>query len=45
MVYSVVASDEVKSLLKKVKEVDRNAFINILRTEQLIGKFYQPPEE
>lgn len=45
MVYSVVASDEVKILLKKVREVDKNAFINILKTEQLIGKFYQHPEE
>ncbi len=45
MVYSVVASDEVKKLLKKVKEIDQNAFINMLKTERLIGRFYQPPEE
>lgn len=45
MVYSVVASDEVKEVILRVKGIDSGAFINILRTEQLVGRFYERPEE
>lgn len=45
MVYSVVASDEVKEVILRVKEIDAGAFMNILRTEQLVGRFYERPEE
>lgn len=45
MVYSVVASDEVKEVILRVREIDAGAFINILRTEQLVGRFYERPEE
>ncbi len=42
MLYSVVSSDEVSKVIKTVREVDPNAFINSLRTEQLEGFFYRP---
>ncbi|MBP5427575.1 MAG: YitT family protein [Clostridiales bacterium] len=45
MVYSIVASDEVKTVISRVKEIDEDAFINIIKTEQLVGKFYERPEE
>ena len=45
MVYSIVASDEVREVIREVKKIDPDAFINILRTDQVIGKFYQRPEE
>lgn len=45
MVYSVVASDEVKEVIVRVKGIDEGAFINILRTEQLVGRFYERPDE
>lgn len=44
MLYSVVSSDEVNSVMKAIKEVDPKAFINVLKTEQINGRFYQPPK-
>lgn len=45
MVYSVVSSDEVKMVLKKVREVDPAAFINTLRTDYMTGRFIQKKED
>ena len=45
VVYSVVSSAESKRVTRAVKEVDPNAFINTIRTEQLLGRFYQKPTE
>jgi uncharacterized membrane-anchored protein YitT (DUF2179 family) len=41
LLYSVVAADEVSGLVSAIKKIDERAFINILKTEQLNGKFYQ----
>lgn len=40
MLYSVVSSDEAKILVKKVKETDPTAFINIIKTDYINGRFY-----
>lgn len=45
MVYSVVSSAESKKVVEFVKRVDPDAFINVVRTEQLQGKFYHKPAE
>ena len=45
MVYSVVSSDEVKKVKEGVRLVDPKAFINVLKTDQLDGHFYQRPNE
>ena len=45
MVYSVVSSVESKHVLKAVREVDEHAFINVIKTSQLSGRFYQKPED
>jgi uncharacterized membrane-anchored protein YitT (DUF2179 family) len=45
IVYSVVSGEESKKVLKAVKEVDATAFVNILKTEELSGRFYQRPTE
>ena len=45
MVYSVVSSAESKHVLKAVREVDKHAFINVIKTSQLSGHFYQKPED
>lgn len=45
IVYSVVAREEYKKVMKKVKETDSKAFINSIRTEQLSGGFYRRPTE
>lgn len=45
MVYSVVSSAESKMVVEAVKKTDPVAFINVVRTEQLQGKFYHKPQE
>lgn len=45
MVYSVVSSDEVKTIVNKVRQEDKHAFINSIRTDQLTGHFYQRPND
>lgn len=43
VVYSVVSSAESKKVIRAVKTVDEEAFVNAIRTEQLYGRFYQKP--
>lgn len=45
MVYSVVSSAESKKVVEVVRETDPVAFINVVKTEQLQGKFYHKPQE
>lgn len=45
VVYSVVSSAESKHVIHAVKETDPAAFVNVIRTEQLSGRFYQKPTE
>lgn len=45
MIYSVISGDQVKKLTKKVREADPKAFINILKTDQVAGNFYQRPND
>lgn len=40
MLYSVVSREEAKILVKKVKEVDPTAFVNIIKTDYINGRFY-----
>ena len=40
LLYSVVSREEAKRLIKKVKEVDPSAFINIIKTDYINGRFY-----
>lgn len=45
VVYSVVSSAESKVVVRTVKETDPHAFVNIIKTEQIAGRFYQKPNE
>lgn len=45
VVYSVVSSAESKRVIRAVKAVDEDAFVNAIRTEQLYGRFYQKPAD
>lgn len=45
LLYSVVASNEVDRLIKGIKEIDFFAFINVVKTEQLNGRFYIRPKD
>jgi uncharacterized membrane-anchored protein YitT (DUF2179 family) len=45
LLYSVVAANEVPGLVAGIKKIDENAFVNVLKTEQLNGHFYQRPKD
>ena len=45
VIYSVVSSSETRQVIHAVKEVDGQAFINLIRTQELAGRFYQPPKD
>lgn len=45
LLYSVVASNEVPDLLNAIRKIDDNAFINIIKTERLNGRFYTRPKD
>ena len=45
ILYSVVGRDEVRKVLNRVRETDPEAFINMIRTESLSGRFYQRPND
>ena len=40
MVYSVVSGSDSKKVIKTIKDIDPNAFINSIRTSELRGNFY-----
>ena len=40
-IYSVVSTEEAKYLVKKVHEIDPKAFVNIIKTDYINGRFYQ----
>lgn len=41
MLYSVVSSQESGALEKEIRAVDENAFINVLQSKEILGKFYK----
>lgn len=45
MLYTVVDSNDVKVVVEKITEVDEKAFINVVKSEFIEGRFYQKPIE
>lgn len=45
MLYSVVSSEEVSKVLAAIKEADPKAFVNVMKTEQIGGWFYNRPND
>lgn len=45
MIYSVVNDSEVRTLARKIQHSDPKAFVNVLRTERVVGKFYRRPRD
>ncbi len=45
VVYSVVSGAESKKVVREVKKLDPNAFINVIKTNELSGRFYQKPTD
>ena len=43
LIYTVVAGSQVRQLVRKVRQADPNAFVNVMRTEKLSGRFYRSP--
>ena len=45
LLYSVVTASQVKKLIPVIMRIDPGAFINVLKTQQLNGRFYQQPKD
>jgi uncharacterized membrane-anchored protein YitT (DUF2179 family) len=45
LLYSVIAANQVTELITAVKETDPDAFVNVLKTEHINGRFNQPPKD
>jgi uncharacterized membrane-anchored protein YitT (DUF2179 family) len=45
MLYSVVSANEVNILVPGIKKIDPDSFVNVIKTEQLGGKFYRQPKD
>lgn len=44
MIYSVITGDDVRRVVREIRRVDPNAFVNTQRTETLTGRFYHRPQ-
>ena len=45
MLYTVIASEELDAVVKQLREADPKAFINVMKTDQVAGKFYMRPND
>ncbi len=45
MLYSVISGDEARKLVPKIRRCDPAAFINVLKSEQIKGRFYNRPKD
>ncbi len=45
IVYSIVSASDTKKIIPRVREIDPNAFINSVRTEEIMGNFYTRPRD
>lgn len=45
MIYTVISSPELKKVLRSLRETDPEAFVNVIRTERVTGRFYIKPND
>ncbi len=45
LIYSVVDNSQIRKLVRDVKQYDPHAFVNVLRTDKLSGRFYRRPRD
>jgi uncharacterized membrane-anchored protein YitT (DUF2179 family) len=45
LLYSVVYANEVPDLVSELRKVDPDAFLNVIKTEQLNGRFFRKPKD
>ncbi len=43
ILYSVVGREEIDKVVSEIRKIDQKAFINVLKTDQLSGRFYKRP--
>lgn len=43
ILYSVVGREQVDKVISAIKKVDPKAFVNVIKTEQVNGRFYKKP--
>ncbi|MBR6473268.1 MAG: YitT family protein [Firmicutes bacterium] len=44
IIYSVIGRDQADKVIKAVKEIDEEAFTNVIKTDQVNGRFYMTPK-
>lgn len=45
IVYSIVSASDTRKIIPRIREIDKNAFINSVRTEEITGNFYMRPRD
>lgn len=45
IVYSIVSASDTRKLIPMIKELDSHAFVNSIRTEEIMGNFYMRPRD
>ena len=45
MLYTVIGSEELSDVVKMIKMADPKAFINVMRTDQVEGRFFMRPND
>lgn len=43
LVYSIVSSENVKKVMTAIRKIDEDAFVNVIKTDDVEGNFYIPP--
>ena len=44
IIYSVIGRDQSDKVINAIKEMDEGAFTNVIKTEQVNGRFYMTPK-
>jgi uncharacterized membrane-anchored protein YitT (DUF2179 family) len=45
LIYSVIDSEELKTIMEEIRKEDPDAFINAIRTDRISGRFYMRPND
>ena len=45
VLYSVIAADGARHVIKRIRDIDAHAFVNSIRTTELSGRFYMKPKD
>lgn len=45
ILYSVISADEARAVVRELRKADKSAFINVLRSEEILGRFYSRPKD